>query len=358
MQDLIDYRKLENRQTGFNLFYNFHLETNDWSPDISCSKWILDNKLQPRDHSSYDRRTTMAFFYGALYASPYEYLFAHLFPILTYDNIPDLVKFYQDNKKRFLFASDAKYRKMVFEKFMESVRESIKDYESLGEFVRMHTYPYSNSETAYLKLQEACFDKWFHWGRMGHWCFSEAFNHYNEILSPPTMEFATGKSHRSGWAFCVGRDDLVAEKVSKADIEYLETSATEYLKTVNHPMANRYTLETACCNYKRQHKGSRYGGCYIDEQYDDLIIFKKNWPEYSFITDLYMEARQHIIPKQMRYEDNVHHTEHSYMKDWRRCLKDHGRILRAEAWHKKETQKWDTLDNTLSETKSLDNFLQ
>lgn len=348
-----DYRLLENRSEGFDLFYKFHLQTNDWSPDISCTKWVADQL-----GFDYERRCTMAFFYGALYASPYEMLFSELFPTLTYDNIPQLTEFYQDNKKRLLFASDAKYRKMVFEKFLESVRESLKLSGTLGKFILGSCAVPGDPISDYRALQRECFDKWFHWGRMGHWCFSEAYNYYSDHpITPPTMEFATGKSHRSGWAFCVGRDDLVGEKVSASDIEYLERSAAEYLKTVKHPMANMYTLETACCNYKRQHKGSRYGGCYIDEQYDDLMMFRNNWPEYSWIADKYLEARQHIIPKAMRYEDNVHATEHAYMKDWKYGLRDHGRMLRAEAWHNGESQRWDSLDNVIGSKTTLNSFL-
>ena len=163
---------------------------------------------------------------------------------------------------------------------------------------------------------------------MGHWCFSEAIARFIDApILPPTMEFSEGKSHRSGWAFCIGRDDLVGDVVTKKDIEYLEETALEYIRDKTFKNAGFFTLETACCNYKRQHKGSRYGGCYVDEQGWEINHMRTKWPEYNWLWDKYMEGRQEVMPKSLLFENFDQVMPDAYMKDWVNCLKDFGMLV-------------------------------
>lgn len=206
-------------------------------------------------------------------------------------------------------------------------------------------------------LKQKCMGEWYHWGRMGHWCFSEAIESFIKApIKPPTMEFADGKSHRSGWAFCIGRDDLTGDTISNEDCEYLEQTAAEYIADKKFVKAGFFTLETACCNYKRQHKGSRYGGCYIDEQYSETMLMKKDWPEYDWLWDKYLEGRQNVIPKSLLFENHNKHGE-AYCKDWVNCLKEFGRIPRVEAWYNGEPQRWVPIDQLPFFHKEAENSL-
>jgi len=353
MRTDIDYRLLEYRQLGFDKFYEFHCTTNDCSPDIRVEKWIADTL-----DFDFEKRCVMALFHGATYAGPCESMFADRFPVLTSD-MSGPIKFFQENKKRLLFSPDCKYRKIVFEKFLESVGESIKPYGTLGRFIESCIGVSGNPDVTYGNLKKKCYENWFHWGRMGHWCFSEALNRFAVPLDPPTMEFDEGKSHRAGWAFCIGRDDLTGEKVSKADLQLLEETAYEYIQDKKYVNAGFFTLETACCNYKRQHKGSRYGGCYIDEQYWETMMMKKDWPEYDWLWDKYLEGRQHVIPHSLLFENNPHEVEEAYLKDWCGALRDYGRIPRIEAWHNGTPQRWCKIEHLdFINKNSLDALMQ
>jgi len=334
----LDYRLLENRQAGFDAFYKFHCETNDCSPDIAVEKWIADDL-----NFNFEKRCVLALFHGATYAGPCESMFADRFPVMT-ANVQPMVDFFFENKKRLLFSPDCKYRKIVFDKFLYSVGEAIRPYGTLGNYIAAQIVSSDKYEN-YNKLQNALMRDFYHWGRMGHWCFAEALARFtNAPILPPTMEFKDGKSHRSGWAFCIGRDDLVGDTVSAADCEYLEQTAADYIKTCNYVNAGFFTLETACCNYKRQHKGSRYGGCYIDEQHTETMQMKTDWPEYDWLWDKYLEGRQAVIPKELLFE-NYHSEGEAYQKSWRNALKDYGRIPRVEAWYTGEQQVWTDLKN-------------
>ena len=342
----IDYRNPEYRRLGFDKFYEFHVATNDCSPDIAVERWIADTQ-----EYDFEKRCVMALFHGATYAGPCETMFADKFPVFSKKIIPAAVEFFNTEKKRLLFSADCKYRKMVFPKFLESVGDSLM-FCTLGEKIKslMH---HATPEKNYLALQEWCMKNWYHWGRMGHWCFSEALFRFTDLpINPPTMEFGPGgKSHTAGWAFCIGRDDLVdrAENLTPQEIKELDVSAKLYMEWFKETfpkltLASYFTLETACCNYKRQHKGSRYGGCYIDEQYDEIMYMKNLWPEYNWLWNLYMEGRRVVIPASLLFEKYDRTTKKAYMTDWCNALKDWGRIPRIEAWQNKEQQVWQKIE--------------
>ncbi|MEK9767826.1 MAG: hypothetical protein VW683_02795 [Betaproteobacteria bacterium] len=340
MRTDIDYRLKENRFAGFDCFYKFMLATGDWSPDINVETWIASDL-----NYDFEKRCVMALFHGATYAGPCETMFSDKFPLFTPDIIEEIVQFFYDNQKRLLFSPDCKYRKMRFEKFLRSVAASLKKHETLGRYIAfsLKSDPINN----YNNLKARCMRDWYHWGRMGHWCFTEALTKFIDApLIPPTMEFKDGASHRSGWAFCVGADKLVDRRCNPKEVAWLEKSALDYIKTINHADAGFLSLETACCNYKRQHKGSRYGGCYIDEQGWEIDYMKELWPEYKWLWNKYFEGRKAIIPHSLLAERNLDRvsTKSAYIPSWNKALKKYGRIPRVEAFFNETPQMWHELD--------------
>jgi hypothetical protein len=340
----VDYRLLEHRQAGFDWFYKAMCATNDVSPDLACERWIADQA-----EFDFEKRCVLALHHGSTYSGPVESMFADRFPLMTSD-VREITKFFTTNKKRLLFSPDAKYRKMVFPKFLKSVGDSIKQYGSLGKLIESCLQK-GDKKANYLDLQRLCMDKWFHWGRMGHWCFAEAlFRVADTPIQPPTMEFGRdGKSHTAGWAFSIGRDDLTDRALTQVEVSFLEKSATAYLEQFrsSHPELERadfFTLETACCNYKRGHKGSRYQLCYIDEQHTELMQMMEDWSEYQWLWKKYLEARHVVFPHSMLYEnhrdDSVNDSPTAYLRSWTKALCDYGRIPRVEAYFNNQPQRW------------------
>jgi hypothetical protein len=181
--------------------------------------------------------------------------------------------------------------------------------------------------------------------------FAEAlFRVADAPIEPTTMEFGRdGKSHTAGWAFCIGRDDLTDRSLTQLEVSMLEKSATEYIDRFRsaHPyldQANFFTLETACRNYKRGHKGTRYQLCYIDEQHTETMQMMEDWPEYKWLWQKYLEARQAVFPHSMLYEnhrdDPVNDSPKAYLGSWTKALRDYGRIPRVEAYFNNQPQRW------------------
>jgi hypothetical protein len=333
----IDFRLKENRQLGFDRFYRFHCETRDCSPDLFVKSWVAD-----QFEFDFEKRCTLAFFEGATEGGTTVMVLTDKFPVLTSDLKP-VINYYRKHKNKLLFSKDCRYRRIVFEEFLLSVGKSLKPYGSLGAFVKSCLTSF-DPKINYTNLRNKCLSEWYHWGRLGNWNFCEALLRFIEApLEPPTMEFAKGPSHRSGWAFSIGRDDLTGKRISKADCEMLEDKAREYIYACDFPNAGFFTLETASCNYKRQFKGSRYGGCYIDEHYDRLIQGKNEWAEYKAIWDKCLEGRYEQLPRSLLVEANNPNTDRAYRKDWVKSLRDFGQMPRVEAWYSKEPQRWVSL---------------
>lgn len=203
---LPDYRKPKYRWDGFQKYYEFFYTTNDCEPSIAVDAWLADEL-----DFDFEQRCVLALFHGAVYLGATEIIFAANFPKYSTTAEP-IISFYEKNKARLPFSLDCKYRRLVFEQFLSSISKSLDRYGSLGQLVAS-CFDSDNKQVNYLKLQQLCFDKWYNWGRMGHWCFSEAlYSIIKAPIEPPTMEFYKGTSHRKGWAFCLNRDDMIACK--------------------------------------------------------------------------------------------------------------------------------------------------
>jgi hypothetical protein len=339
----IDYRLKEYRQAGFDWFYRAMCATNDVAPELACDRWLADQAGY-----DFEKRCVLALHQGSTHSGSCEAIFADRFPLMTSD-IRELTAFFNENKKRLDFSSDAKHRKRDFPEFLESVGKSIRRFGSLGKLVASCLE--ADTYTNYEQLQRLVFGEWYACGRMFFWCFAEALYRIADApIQPPTMEFGRhGPSHTEGWAFSIGRDDLLECNWSQSDITMLDKSAADYLERFRSTFpdlvrADFYTLETACCNYKRGHKGSRYQLCYADEQYDDVVQMMTDWPEHEALGKHYLQARQAVIPDCLLYEnhrgDPVNDSPEAYLSSWNGALRDYGRIPRVEAYFNNQPQLW------------------
>jgi len=348
MRTDLDYRLLGNRWNGFLQYYQFTTEAEDSTADLVCENYVA--KQLGLDQET---RLTLAFWFGAV-GSPTSMILTEEFGPIIPSTIPKIVEYFKINKQRLSFASDAKYRKIHFESFIYSIQEIIKRYGSLALYIHYMINGQNEPIQVYNNLSNACRRDWYQWGRMGHWCFAEALSHFTDFsISPPTMEFGPGgESHTAGWILAQQKDWIefgFGNGLDDNGITHMETGAKFFIDWAknqnwgNKDNINYFTLETACCNYKRQHKGSRYAGCYIDELYDDLQIMYQDWPEKRKLFDLYMKGRLEKLPVNLLYEMNNDYNplKPAYQKTWHKAFMKHGRMPRVETWFNNcNRQRW------------------
>lgn len=319
---------------GFTYFYCFHRETGDYAPYPVAAEWMATEHSYPLE-----TLFAICFYLGCIGPVPTWILMAQEFPEVTPKSCGEMATFFKENKPRLVFTADAKYRKIVFERFIESVARSLRFYGSLSAYVGS-AMEGSNQERNYRNLQALCYRDWFHWGHYGHWCFSEALKGILKLpIEPPTVEFAQNKSNRQGWALALGRDDLAGDRISPRDVAWLERQAEDYTIQLGESKASYFAFETACCNYKRQWKASHYGGCYIDEMYDEIREVEAKWPERQDLWNQLWAVRPCVFPASLLYE-NYHQAGKAYQRVMHRDFIDHGRIPRVEAWLDGEPQVW------------------
>jgi hypothetical protein len=185
-----------------------------------------------------------------------------------------------------------------------------------------------------------CFRDWFHWGHYGHWCFTEALKDLMAIpIEPPLVEFALNASVRTGWALAQGHDQMAQGGIHPRHLASMEREAAAYVYSLGKTKASYFSLETACCNYKRQHKASHYGGCYIDEMYDEITEMQHKWPERQDLWDELWAGRKATLPATLLYE-NYYTGGKAYQTVLHRAFIDTGRIPRVEAWLDQTPQIW------------------
>lgn len=336
------------RQEAFDLFYRFHCETGDYNADV-----VVERHMSDKENADFEKRCTLAFFHGATYAAPCEIIFAENFPTLTPKTLNEASRFFRANKNRLHFSGDCKYRKLVFPEFLQSVGVSLTPFQTLGTLVQ-HFTGKGTPGINYLKLKQYCQGDWYHWGRMGHWCFSEALRILADVkIDSAGMELEEADSPRAGWAFVIGRDDLAEGPLNIKDRRYLERTAADYLQKCRFKNANVFSLETACCNFKRQFKGSRYAGCYFDLQWDESEDMRQKFPEYEPLRKSFMQSRAAIFPNSLLYEfsPDFRNNAPAFDSSWNKTMKDYGRMPRVEAYYAGEAQRWGRLEQAFPELK-------
>lgn len=125
------------------------------------------------------------------------------------------------------------------------------------------------------------------------------------------------RSHRNGWFFLTGRDNLVWDKrhpsgisrdvnpnYAKELLNELPREAEVFLQAYNtcwpHKDATLYTLESQCCQFKNGFFGRRYPGVYADMAWDRIKWYDDR--DMAHWTTLFKAIREDSLPTWLREE--------------------------------------------------------
>ena len=87
--------------------------------------------------------------------------------------------------------------------------------------------------------------------------------------------------------------------------------------------ANPTKLETSLCAYRKFYKGTRYNGYYLDRMLEELVYFKRNYPEYDKITDELYDIRSKCFQHDYLGE---YHGWFGVRKELKKLYKEYGAI--------------------------------
>ena len=127
------------------------------------------------------------------------------------------------------------------------------------------------------------------------------------------------KSHRNGLCKVIGRDDLdwhssnpgfngkyapgVLTELAGVGESLLDESLRRAIGKDWEYDVSYFTLESALCTYKSWHrKNRRYPNVYNDMLHDRIVNAESRWLRPKL--DVFWEARQDVLPANLRLEDN------------------------------------------------------
>lgn len=124
-------------------------------------------------------------------------------------------------------------------------------------------------------------------------------------------DFDGSRSHRNGALFLQGMDHLVFDKRADNGFDgkyanfigmcgWLSAKSDEFLKTVDHPDANYFTLESQYCQFKNGFFKRRYPGVYADMAWDRIKWYDERG--LSELTTIFKDIRSECLPEWLREE--------------------------------------------------------
>ncbi|MGH7744800.1 MAG: hypothetical protein ACREQ5_08300 [Candidatus Dormibacteria bacterium] len=357
MDNTLDYRAPENRQTGFDAFYEYHCQTLESGTDLSTERWMNDH-----NKADFEARVATAFWHATVHHSASNIVLTHVIPKLDQDGLDRLADFYTEEhtrRQRLKFANDCKSTRINFHKLLLGVGMAIRPYGTLGKAV-VAQLQQDDPTSNYQQLMTWLLDIPYLRGRMTSWQFAEGLHRHADLpILPNKIGFATGGANGIYEGWCLANNVLANanDPLPKNNYASLERQALKYVKEHPWKHSTLFNLETCLCNYHGQWIGNRYAGNYIDEQHDLIRNQKDKWPEYKVIFDLAWKARAAVFPPELVYE--LHNPPGEAEKSsWMRSFKDYGRMIRVEAWHNNQPQVWDELDIVMDTSDGLMEFME
>jgi len=124
-------------------------------------------------------------------------------------------------------------------------------------------------------------------------------------------DFDGSRSHRNGALFLEGLDHLVYDKRASNGFngkytdfipmcKWLKMKSDDYLKTVNHPDAGYFTLESQFCQFKNGFFGRRSPGIYADMAQERIVWADERGAEKH--TEVFKDIRASFLPQWLRLE--------------------------------------------------------
>ena len=306
----VDYRLPENRRAYFTKLYTMNLE-HRVMPGLVYLYFPILRKI-------YDWTDEQALWFATLNGFTQNpittlRLFEQLPAVPT--TLVEVVKFdawFNANWDTLQFDSDRLKNKRNTAAGISSYAELVKEYGSQANL-------WSSTETYETLWNRA--KRIYSFGRLS--CFS--YLEYVKIMGFGAdcddlmfNEFDGSRSHRNGWLFLTGRDDLVFDKrqPNGFDGKYEDFSALcgtltreafiymdNYQLLHEHPDANYYTLESQCCQFKNGFFGRRYPGVYSDMALDRIKWYDERG--LSKYTEVFKEIRANNLPDWLREECDV-----------------------------------------------------
>ena len=285
----MDYRLKQNRKQAFIEWYAWSLKYGDCDPPI----WLL-NYLFKRYEHNVEQKLWIAWIYGTTYHLPTAWVIWNEFPDFELVGLDRLKQWNNENYKRLRYQTDTKYNKGFLPQQFESYKNWIGNKTQVEKFEELKTFD---------NVWNSVIKNLYKFGRYSTWFYMQTLNECVGLnLVPKDLkldDYSGSKSHRNGLCYALGLDDWINKKLTKTEIEHLETESIQIQNTIstNYKLSgNPYKMETALCSFKKifRKKQGRYLGYYLDRQAEEIAqVQSDGWKGIEW--DVFWQARTETL---------------------------------------------------------------
>ena len=285
----MDYRLKQNRKQAFIEWYAWSLKYGDCDPPI----WLL-NYLFKRYEHNVEQKLWIAWIYGTTYHLPTAWVIWNEFPDFELVGLDRLKQWNNENYKRLRYQTDTKYNKGFLPQQFESYKNWIGNKTQVEKFEELKTFD---------NVWNSVIKNLYKFGRYSTWFYMQTLNECVGLnLVPKDLkldDYSGSKSHRNGLCYALGLDEWINKKLTKTEIEHLETESIQIQNTIstNYKLSgNPYKMETALCSFKKifRKKQGRYLGYYLDRQAEEIAqVQSDGWKGIEW--DVFWQARTETL---------------------------------------------------------------
>lgn len=299
---MTDYRLKQNRREAFIRWYAWSLQYKDCDPAV----WMT-NYLNDRYEHNTEERLWLCWLYGNTYYLPTSWVLKNEFPDYELATVDRLNWWNSNNYKRLRYQTDTKYNKGHLPTMFESYSKNIGKGQQLDYFNRLLG---DNEHDSFRKVYSTVKENFYKFGRYTTWFYLQhLYSTCGIPIIPDSLffsDYSGSRSHRNGFLFAVGKEDLYDQKLTTKQYEDLEEEAKSFLQemTRRYPEykndINYYTMETCLCSFKkifREHHG-RYLGYYLDRQAEEISqVQSDGW--YGIEWNVLWQAREESLDNRL-----------------------------------------------------------
>jgi len=290
----------DKRINQFIEWFGTSVETDDCDPTLYMMNYIFD-----RFEFNLEQKYWMCWLYANTYNFATAFVIWNEFPDFHLVDMDRLKDWNNKNYKRLRYQVDTNWNKGHFPQMFESYRDWVGEGSQHDKFQSLLTdQPADNFDILWKEAKS-----WWKFGRYMAWFYLQTLKHCAGVpMEPSSLMFSDyegSKSHRNGFCYAIGKDELVNVKLRVQQViefhnrgeDILTVTKQEYPHLINK--VDYFAMETALCSFKKLFRTTegRYMGYYHDRQAQEIKqVEKDGWIGINW-TPLWQCRQENIDPK-------------------------------------------------------------
>lgn len=238
---------------SYTEYHNESFEAGDIDPSVHCLSYLAD-----RYELNTEQRYWIAFLYGTCYSATTTFFMYNEFPDYENVEIKRLQEWWDKNKQHLIFQTD-RLR-------IKSNNQFVSSFVSYKNKCRSSQEKFFQSRSIREIYNKVLSIKYF--GRFTLFNYLDVLNQLTDItLRPSSLNMIEAKSCRNGLCYAIQREDLIKEKLTSSEANFLHN---EFIRVLREHQGNVFQVETTLCAYKKYRLGKRYVGYYLDRMFKEI----------------------------------------------------------------------------------------